>query len=246
MEEVISLSELFGFLKKRFAMIFSFGLIGLIIASVFTFFIAVPQYNATTQILVNRTTNQTEGIQLNDINMNVQMINTYKDIIKGPVILDEVSKNLGTSLTSGQLSNKIEIATQDDSQVFSIIVTDEDPFQAANIANEVALTFQDEIGNIMQVENVTVISEAEPSENPISPNSMLNLIIGLLVGLLIGIGTALLIEFMDKSIQDERFITETLGWTNLGNVSEMSNEELKAKEEVKKSNREIRNVKSRV
>lgn len=246
MEEVISLSELFGFIKKRFAMIFSFGLIGLIIASVFTFFIAIPQYNATTQILVNRTTNQTEGIQLNDINMNVQMINTYKDIIKGPVILDQVSQGLETTLTASQLSNKIEIATQDDSQVFSIIVTDEDPFQAANIANEVALTFQDEIGNIMQVENVTVISEAEPSENPISPNSTLNLIIGLLVGLLIGIGTALFIEFMDKSIQDERFIIETLGWTNLGNVSEMSNEELKAKEAAKKSNREVRNVKSRV
>lgn len=246
MEEVISLSELFGFLKKRFAMIFSFGLIGLIIASVFTFFIAIPQYNATTQILVNRTTNQTEGIQLNDINMNVQMINTYKDIIKGPVILDQVSQGLETTLTASQLASKIEIATQDDSQVFSIIVTDEDPFQAAKIANEVALTFQDEIGNIMQVENVTVISEAEPSENPISPNSTLNLIIGLLVGLLIGIGTALFIEFMDKSIQDERFITETLGWTNLGNVSEMSNEELKAKEDEKKTNREIRNVKSRV
>ncbi|MDN5372940.1 MAG: protein tyrosine kinase modulator [Carnobacterium sp.] len=246
MEEVISLSELFGFLKKRFAMIVSFGLIGLIIASVFTFFIAIPQYNATTQILVNRTTNQTEGIQLNDINMNVQMINTYKDIIKGPVILDQVSQGLETTLTASQLASKIEIATQDDSQVFSIIVTDEDPFQAAKIANEVALTFQDEIGNIMQVENVTVISEAEPSENPISPNSTLNLIIGLLVGLLIGIGTALFIEFMDKSIQDERFITETLGWTNLGNVSEMSNEELKAKEDAKKLNREIRNVKSRV
>lgn len=246
MEEVISLSELFGFLKKRFAMIFSFGLIGLIIASVFTFFIAIPQYNATTQILVNRTTNQTEGIQLNDINMNVQMINTYKDIIKGPVILDQVSQGLETALTASQLASKIEIATQDDSQVFSIIVTDENPFQAAKIANEVALTFQDEIGNIMQVENVTVISEAEPSENPISPNSTLNLIIGLLVGLLIGIGTALFIEFMDKSIQDERFITETLGWTNLGNVSEMSNEELKAKEDEKKTNREIRNVKSRV
>lgn len=246
MEEVVSLSELFGFLKKRFAMIISFGLIGLIIASVFTFFIAVPQYNATTQILVNRTTNQTEGIQLNDINMNVQMINTYKDIIKGPVILDQVRKGLGTSLTANQLSSKVEIATQDDSQVFSIIVTDEDPFQAANIANEVALTFQDEIGNIMQVENVTVISDAEPSENPISPNSAINLIVGLLVGLLLGLGTALLIEYMDKSIRDEKFILETLGWTNLGNISEMSAEELKAKEEASSRSKELRSVKSRV
>ena len=37
----------------------------------------------------------TNGIQLNDINSNVQMINTYKDIIKGPVILGGVKERFG-------------------------------------------------------------------------------------------------------------------------------------------------------
>ena len=127
MEEEISLSELFSTLKKRLSMIVSLGLIGLIVAAGFTFFVATPQYNATTQILVNRTTESAEGIQLNDINTNVQMINTYKDIIKGPVILNEVQSKLGTDLTTNELSGKIEITTQESSQVFSLTVTDESP-----------------------------------------------------------------------------------------------------------------------
>lgn len=229
MEEEISLAELFAILKKRMTMIISVGLVMLILAAVFTFFIATPKYSSTAQILVNRKSESTEGIQLTDINTNVQMINTYKDIIKGPVILDQVSKKLDTDLTTAQLSEKIEILTQDNSQVFSLKVTDESPFEAAKIANEVTTTFQNEIGNIMNVENVTVISEAIPNSNQISPNNPLNLVIGLLVGLMLGVGVAFLLEFMDKSIRDERFITEELGWASLGSISEMSTDELTSK-----------------
>lgn len=246
MEEEISLSELFSTLKNRLSMIISLGLIGLIIAAGFTFFIATPQYNATTQILVNRTTESAEGLQLTDINTNVQMINTYKDIIKGPVILDEVRENLGTNLTTTELSEKIEITTQENSQVFSLTVTDESPYESAEIANFVATTFQNEIGNIMNVENVTIISEAVPNTNQISPNNLLNLVIGLLVGVMLGVGIAFLLEFMDKSVRDERFITETLGWSVLGSVSEMSSDELHAEVKLKQPELNSRRTKSRV
>lgn len=246
MEEEISLSELFATLKKHLSLFISLGLIGLITATGFTFFIATPQYDATTQILVNRTTESTEGLQLNDINSNVQMINTYKDIIKGPVILNEVRENLGTNLTTTELSDKIEITTQENSQVFSLTVTDESPYEAAEIANSVADTFQNEIGKIMNVDNVTIISEAAPNTNQISPNNVLNLIIGLLVGLMLGIGISFLLEFVDKSVRDERFITDTLGWSVLGSVSEMSNDELQAELKIKRPELNSRRTKSRV
>lgn len=245
MEEEISLAELFAILKKRMPMIISAGLVVLILAAVFTFFIATPKYSSTAQILVNRKTESAEGMQLNDLNTNVQIINTYKDIIKGPVILNEVSEKLGTNLSTADLSDKINIMTEDNSQVFSLTVTDENPFDAAEIANEVATTFQNEIGNIMNVENVTIISEAIPNGNQISPNNPLNLVIGLVVGLMLGIGAAFLLEFMDKSVRDERFITEELGWTSLGNVSEMTQSELSSKvETVKQTN--TRRAQSRV
>ncbi|MFL2145249.1 YveK family protein [Desemzia sp. FAM 24101] len=246
MEEEISLVELFDVIKKRMSMIVSLGLIGLIIASVFTFFIVTPQYSATTQILVNRTTESAEGIQLNDINTNVQMINTYKDIIKGPVILDEVSQNLGSNLTASELAGKIEITTQESSQVFSLSVSDESPYTAAEIANSVAGTFQNEIGNIMNVDNVTIISEAIANTNPVSPNTPLNLVIGLLLGVMVGVGLAFVSEFLDKTVKDEKFITEQLGWTNLGKVSEMSEDELKSEQQSPQRQTESRSARSRV
>lgn len=245
MEEVISLVEFFGTIKKRMSMIVSLGLVGLIIASVFTFFIATPQYSATTQILVNHT--QTgEVIQQSDINTNVQLINTYKDIIKGPVILDDVRETLDFDISHGQLSNKIQIGNQDNSQVFSLTVTDDSPFDAAAIANTVAITFQENIGEIMNVDNVTIISEAVANTSPVSPNTVLNLIIGLLLGFLIGVVLSFIYEYMDNTVKDEKFIIEELGWTNLGKVSEMSEEELKSEQHVSQRQTESRSARSRV
>lgn len=246
MEEEISLVELFGIIKKRFNMIVSLGLMGLIIASIFTFFIATPTFNATTQILVSQSTQNTEGIQLNDINTNVQMINTYRDIIKGPVILDDVIKKLGLEGNVAQLSEKIEVATQDNSQVFTLNVSSDNPYTASDIANTTASIFQEEVGNIMKVENVTVIAEAVPNVESVSPNNILNLFIGLLLGTMLGVGAAFLLEFMDKTVKDEKFIVEELGWTNLGKVSEMSEDELKSEQHISQRQVESRSARSRV
>lgn len=245
MEEV-SLVELFNIIKKRMNMIISLGLVGLIIASVFTFFIVTPQYNATTQILVNKSPESTEGIQLNDINTNVQMINTYKDIIKGPVILDNVLETLDLGLSPNELSDKIEIGNEDNSQVFSLTYTDDSPFEAATIANTIADTFQEKISDIMNVDNVTIISEATASTTPVSPNTVLNLIVGLLIGLAFGVGLAFLYEFLDNTVKDEKFIIEELGWTNLGKVSEMSEDELKSEQQTPQRLTESRSARSRV
>lgn len=245
MEEEISLLELFEILKKRLGMIMALSVLGLILSFVFTFFVTTPQYSATTQMLVSQTeSNQT--IQQGDINTNLQLINTYKDIIKGPVILDDVRETLEVDLTHSQLSNKIQVASDSASQVFSLEVTDTNPYEAAEIANTTAEIFQNKIDDIMNVDNVTIISAAVPNSNPVSPNKTMNLAIGLLLGLMSGIGLAFVLEFLDNTVKDERFITEELGWTNLGSIMEMSADELALEAHVPQRESRTRTSRTRV
>lgn len=247
MEEEISLVELFGIIKKRLGLIINLTLTGLLIVSFYTFFVATPEYSSTTQLLVNRS-QQTDMIQRSDIDTNVQLINTYKDIIKGPVILDEVREDLNLSQSHGALSNQITIANEANSQVFSIRVTDINPHNAATIANTTASVFKENLNEIMNVDNVTVISAAEANLNPISPNHTLNLAIGVVLGGMIGVGLAFLLEFMDNTIKDERFIVEELGWTSLGRIAEMNAEELKSdgRQDLPERTIESRTTRSRV
>ena len=225
-EEEISLGEIFAIIKQRLLMIISLGILGLLISALYTFFLVTPMYNSTTQLLVNRTSDSANEIQLSDINTNVQMINTYKDIIKGPVILGDVKENVATNYTVGQLADMVTISSNTNSQVFSLTVTSAKPAEAAEIANNIAATFQTNIGEIMKVENVSIISEAVVNPNPISPNTMMNLVLGLLVGGMLGVGLAFLQHFLDRSIRDNQFITQTIGWPDLGVISEMDGDEI--------------------
>lgn len=227
MEEEISLVELFNTLKKRIGLIINMVLVGLILSAVYTFFIATPEYSATSQLLVNRT-QETETIQQSDITTNVQLINTYSDIIRNPIILDPVIDTLSLDQTTEQLKNKISVTTAENSQVFSLQVTDDNPYEAAEIANTTSTVFKDNLNSIMNVDNVTVISEAVVDTNPVSPNNTLNLAIGVILGGMIGVGIAFLLEFLDTSVKDEKFIVDELGWTNLGAISMMSADEMKS------------------
>lgn len=225
MKEEVSLRDLMAIIKQRMMIILSFGALGLILSAVYTFLIVTPMYDSTTQLLVNRTNDGTNSIQLNDINSNVQMINTYKDIIKGPVILDGVKEDLDLEYTVTELADMVVIDVNQDSQVFSLTVTGPDPEEAAEIANGIAATFQSAIFDIMNVENVSIISAAAVNSKPVSPVVVNNLLIGLGIGLLFGLGVALLRYAMAKTIDDYQFITQTIGWPNLGAISELNKEE---------------------
>jgi capsular exopolysaccharide synthesis family protein len=221
MEDEISLGEIFAIIKKKLVLIIILASVGLSLSAAYTFYLVTPSYNATTQLLVNHKAENGSEIRLEDINTNVQMINTYKDIIKGPVILELVQEKLEPGYSVGQLASMISIGSSTDSQVFSLTITTADPTEAAVIANEIATTFQSNIGEIMNVENVTIISKATVNTNPISPNIPMNLVLGLLVGGMLGVGIAFVLFFMDNTLKDRQFILQTVGWLDLGVISEM-------------------------
>jgi capsular polysaccharide biosynthesis protein len=225
MKEEVSLRDLTALIKQRLGMIIGFGLIGLVLAAIYTFLIVTPQYESKTQLLVNRASDEANGLVLNDINSNVQMINTYKDIIEGPVILGGVIEWLELPYSVEKLADQVTISANEDSQVFSLAVISSDPDEAAEIANEIALTFQSNVVEIMNIENVQIISAAVADPDPVSPHVVNNLLIGLGVGLLSGFGVAMLRYAMAKTIDDYQFVTQTIGWPNLGSISEMNKDE---------------------
>ncbi|GAB2498716.1 Wzz/FepE/Etk N-terminal domain-containing protein [Alkalibacterium psychrotolerans] len=229
MGEEISLMELLGIVRKRLGLVILGILTGILIFSVYTFFLAVPKYSSTTQMLVNRT-QEANIIQRSDIDTNVQLINTYKDILRSPAILDEVREELNLEMSHQELSMLLDITNEHDSQVFSIQIIDDNPFDAAIIANTTATVFQENLDSIMNVDNVSVISRAEANLIPVSPNHILNIVIGMIVGGALASVLVFVVEFKDNTVKEDKFIVERLGWVNLGSISEFPAERTKYKE----------------
>ncbi|SFJ63713.1 MULTISPECIES: YveK family protein [unclassified Bacillus (in: firmicutes)] len=228
MEETISLKELFQVLRKRFAMILSITFGAAIISAIVSFFFMTPIYQSSTQILVNQKKQEGAAIQFNEVQTNVQLTNTYKVIIKSPVILDQVKEKLGLHITTQELNEKIEVANEKDSQVVTVTTQDKDPKVARDIANTTAEIFKVEVAKIMRVDNVTVLSKAEVAENqsPIKPRPMINIAIALVVGLMASVGLTFLLEYLDNTVKKEEDVEKLLGLPVLGIVARMDEEEV--------------------
>lgn len=248
MEETISLQEIFGILKKRLGLILITTILGTLIAGLLTFFVITPKYSSEAQLIV--TLPQTEQTNVNDVNANLMMLNTYKDLIKSNAVLSEVQKRAAEEAnfkgTVGTLSNMISVTQSQNSQMFSIVATSTNAYEAKDLANITATVFQEQVKQILTVDKISVISNASVNLTPISPNKKLNLAIGFVLGCMVGVGIAFLLEFLDKTVKDSRFVTEELGLMLLGSVPEMTNKELHAQIVTKSQEEERReNVRRR-
>ncbi|WP_086443932.1 YveK family protein [Candidatus Enterococcus lemimoniae] len=231
MEETISLQELIGVLKKHIGLIIVSMFLGLGVAGILTYFVITPKYSSQAQLIVRLPQNETTNV--NDINGNLQMINTYKDLIKSDTVMTEVQQRMKTEqdndLSVEALKASVSVNQSQNSQMFSIVSKVTDPLVAQNIANQTALVFQEQAKDMLNVDKITIISAATANMNQVSPNDKINLLIGLAVGVMFGIALAFILELFDKTIKDDRFVEEDLGFIILGVVPNMTAKELNAK-----------------
>ena len=95
LNNTIDLHRLMVLCRKHIKMLIIWTLLAGILSFVIAQFVVVPKYTATTEILVNQKhTNDNNGQAYNNQQADIQMINTYKDIITNQVILSKASKQL--------------------------------------------------------------------------------------------------------------------------------------------------------
>ena len=228
MEETISLQELGRTLRKRMGLIAIFTILAITISGVISYVLITPIYQASTQILINQEKVDTTAINPATIQGDLQLINTYNEIIKSPVILDKVVEDLDFKSNTDELNSKITVNSAEGSQVVKITVQDPSPQNAVKIANSVASVFQEEIKRLMNVDNVNVLAMAQLPDNPspIKPNPMLNMAIAAVVGLMLGVGIAFLLEYLDTTIKNEQDVEDSLGLPILGLISPIPDSEM--------------------
>ncbi|MEY8446690.1 YveK family protein [Enterococcus ratti] len=235
MEQTVNIERFWRIIKKRkFAIVIS-ALLGLITSMLLIAFVLVPKYESQAQLIVTLPKNETADI--NDVNSNLQMITTYKDIITGDLIMNEVAKdlekNFGVHLTIEQLRNLINIKQKENSQMFSIVATDPDPKLAQYIANTTAEKFQKNAKQLLNVDRISIISKATLSKKPTEPHKKMVLAKGLVTGLFIGLMFVLILEFMDRTISDSDTIRNEFNTVVLGSIPYIDEKDIKQKRKKK-------------
>lgn len=201
--------------SKKFLIIFVTLFLGTL-SLLGSIFILKPSYTATTRIYV---VNQSGDSNLNqDLQAGSYLVNDYKEIINSPEVLSDVITDAKSNLSTQQLSKMVSVSIPTDTRLIAISVENQDPKEAAKLANSIRKLSSEKIKNVTKVQDVTTLEEAEVPDKPSSPNTKRNAVLGALVGAFLAVVGVLLGEVLDDRVRRAEDVEDILGLTLLGIV----------------------------
>ena len=218
-EETIELRELLEILLKRKLLIIIMTVLCTVAGGVYSVFLITPMYNAETTMMVNGAKNMTDiasSLDIGSINLSQKLVVTYGEIVKSRIVLEQTIDSLKLDMTYEQLLRKTTAQQVGGTEILKIAVQDEDPEQAAVIANKISDVFVKEVMRILKVNNVETIDKAIPIEKPVNVKTALNTAIAMILGLMMGVFTAFVLEYMDNTIKTENDVQKHLDLPVLG------------------------------
>lgn len=215
-EEIeINLGELFQLLKKNIKSIIISILFCTMLLGIITVFVINKKYESTSRLFLKP--DVTEGIaDYSQINSNNLMVNNYVEMIKGNNIQGIAASDLNMDVK--ELNSCLSVTNETDTQIISITAKTTDPALSKDIVDAVVETFTKEAKEKLNVNNITVVDEAEVATDPVSPSLKLNLAIGALLGAFLSIGYLFIKFMLDTHIHNKEEVEKYLGIPCLGSV----------------------------
>ena len=223
-EQVISISEIFEALKKRWILIVSITLVATLISGVLSFFVIKPTYETSTKVFIGKEESNLEGYNNNDIQMYQKLLQTYAETVKTNEVIQAAINNANVDLTVSAVKGSLTVTPVTDTQILQIKYQNKNPEIAkdvlVNITNEFVVLAKELVPN----GNVRVIEAVQLPENPVAPNKTMNVAIAFLLGLMVSVGLVFLMEYLDNTFKNKENLERELNIPVLG-VIPVVNEE---------------------
>ncbi|PZE20481.1 YveK family protein [Paenibacillus xerothermodurans] len=230
----LELRDYVHIIRRRLWMIAAIVLVASVVTGVVSFYYLNPVYSASTKLIVNKSA-EAEGkdpLTSDALRSNMLLVNTYKEIIKTPAIMDQVAAQYPElALTAEQLIKKVNVSSVNETQVITLSVEDGSHEKAVQIVNAVSEVFKQQIPLIMKVDNVMILNVAKVLENPIpvKPKPYINLAISVVVSLMVAVGLAFLLEYLDDTIKTEADVEAYLALPVLVVIDKIPKDEFKSR-----------------
>ncbi|MBD8004742.1 YveK family protein [Bacillus norwichensis] len=164
-----------------------------------------PKYQASTNIIIDA---------------EAEYRNTLQVVIKDITVLESVIRELRLEKTSEDLAKQVKVESIEDTQVVKISVVEKDPILAADIANTTVKAFKERVPDILDINGVSILSEAKAQSKPMQNNQVKIMLASLILGIVSGLALIFLLDYFDNSIKSEADIEKILGIQVLGSVSQ--------------------------
>lgn len=195
----IDLREIALMLWRRALAILLTGVLLALLAVIGTKLFVTPEYQASTSMYILAKQSDTT-LTNSDLQTSSLLTNDYAELIKSKTVCKSVIAQLDLNITYDQLLEKVSVTVPTDTRILTISVTDPDPYLARDLANTIRDSAAQQIQNVMEVETVNVVDEADIPNSPISPNIMRNGMMGGILGCVLAVGVILVLYLTNDTI----------------------------------------------
>ena len=227
-EMEIDLQRVFSVLLSKAWLI---GLVAVICAvAVFlgTFFLIAPTYKSAAMFYVNNSAlNLGEtalSITTGDINASRGLVQSYLVILNTRESLNAVIDYAGVDRTFAEVRGMITAEAVDDTEIFRVTVTSEDPVEAEKIASAIAYILPKRISSIIEGTSAKIVDSAVVASAPSGPNYTRNAILGFALGLLLMSAYLVIRDLLDVTIRSEEDFAKACRYPVLAAVPDMESQ----------------------
>ncbi len=243
METEINIKDLLLIIKRNIKTIAAIGILCAIVAFIFSSFIMTPMYSSYVELYVSNTNNnQSNNVNVNDINASQKLVNTYMVILQTDEIMTALLSEIKVSdtYTTEQILNFLEFTNVNNTEVMRITATTPDPLLSANICNGYAALAPTVIENVIKGGSVTILSYAKVSEEPSEPSVTKLTALGLIAGIFCSAAFFIFLHFIDNTVKNEKDVTQRCNIPVVGTIPDFfSIKDLKIPAELKRANAKL-------
>jgi len=185
----------------------------------------VPLYSAQTKVYVNNADAldpfSRGAMTIGQMSANNSVIETYKEIIRTPIIMDKVVERYPQlDVSTEELIRSVSVHALNNTSVMIISVTSLSHERAVMMVNAITDVFVTELPKISPGHSAVLLTEAKFAANPSPVNEKRNtyIVLAFLGSLILAVGIAILLDVLDDRIKDEADVVRVLGISTLASV----------------------------
>lgn len=191
-------SSVWRIIKRYFKWLIIFPVAGLLLSVLLTLFVAQPKYEATSQVLIEKS-DKGDLTMAEKYQADSQIVATYTDIAESPRVLGKVAEEIGKGEDVNTMTDKVKVSNQPNSQVLNFTATANSEKAAVKIADTAAEVLKKEVHSLSPDSGIEILSKSKDDVKEISLSLVKNALLGLIAGLIVIVILILIREFLNQS-----------------------------------------------
>lgn len=189
-------------------------------------FFVTPMYSSSAMMYVNNKSISLGGtsvsISSSEIIAAQSLVKTYLVILNNRTTLEQVIEKTGVDCTVSQLSRMITAGAVNETEIFRVTVTCDDPYMAAKIVNGIAEVLPERVSDIIQGSSMKIVDRGVVNLRKVSPNVTSYTMIGFLLGAAIASLAVIIHTILDDTIHGEEYISQKYEYPILARIPDLS------------------------